>query len=294
MLVGHKKQWQMLEKSWQAGRLAHAYLFVGQEKLGKKTFAIELAKEILKEEITRRPHPDYLFLEPETKEIKIEQIRDFIWKMSLKPSVAEMKVAIVDQAQMMTIEAQNCFLKTLEEPAGQALIVLITAYPHLLLPTIVSRCEQIKFFPVPVEEITKHPVLKSLAEKEIDEVLRIAMGRPGAAIDLISLPQAREKRRQIMTGLGKVLNASLAGRFAYVKKMPEAPAAVEEILNTWLWCFRRALINKLGQEKELTIFSKKSLSQLMRIISNIEETRFLALRTNVNLRLALENLLLEF
>ncbi|PIS38733.1 MAG: hypothetical protein COT34_02295 [Candidatus Nealsonbacteria bacterium CG08_land_8_20_14_0_20_43_11] len=294
MLVGHKKQWQMLEKSWQAGRLAHAYLFVGQEKLGKKTFAIELAKEILKEEITRRPHPDYLFLEPETKEIKIEQIRDFIWKMSLKPSVAEMKVAIVDQAQMMTIEAQNCFLKTLEEPAGQALIVLITAYPHLLLPTIVSRCEQIKFFPVPVEEITKHPVLKSLAEKEIDEVLRIAMGRPGAAIDLISLPQAREKRRQIMTGLGKVLNASLAGRFAYVKEMPEAPAAVEEILNTWLWCFRRALINKLGQEKELTIFSKKSLSQLMRIISNIEETRFLALRTNVNLRLALENLLLEF
>ncbi len=171
---------------------------------------------------------------------------------------------------------------------------MITAYPHLLLPTIVSRCEQIKFFPVPVEEITKHPVLKSLAEKEIDEVLRIAMGRPGVAIDLISLPQAREKRRQIMTGLGKVLNASLAGRFAYVKEMPEAPAAVEEILNTWLWCFRRALINKLGQEKELTIFSKKSLSQLMRIISSIEETRFLALRTNVNLRLALENLLLEF
>ena len=155
MIIGHQKQWEFLKKSFELGRATHAYLFEGQEGLGKKTLAIELAKEILKEDVSKKHHPDYVLIEPEKKEIQIGQIRDFIWRLSLKPVLGQVKFAIINQAHSMNEEAQNCFLKTLEEPKGNALMILITEYPQMLLPTIRSRCEIIKFYPVKRSEIEK-------------------------------------------------------------------------------------------------------------------------------------------
>ena len=158
MLIGHQKQRNFLEKTAKSDKLAHAYLFCGQEKLGKKTIAVEFAKWLFKEDVIKRQHPDFIFIEPEKKEIQISQIRECIWRLSLKPSVAPFKIAIIDEAHCLNQEAQNSLLKTLEEPRGKTLIFLVTEYPERLFPTIISRCQILKFYSVPKEEIERYLV----------------------------------------------------------------------------------------------------------------------------------------
>ena len=296
VLIGHQKQWEFLTKSLEAGKISHAYLFEGQDKLGKRTLAVEFAKRILKEDITRRQHPDYVFIEPEKKEIKINQIRDFIWRLSLKSSSGLPKIGIIDQAHCLNSEAQNCFLKTLEEPPGDAIIILITAYPQMLVPTILSRCEVIKFYPLGQKEIEQCLKEQNIAKKAIEEIGRISMGKPGVAIDLTSFPPKLEKRRKIITDLIKILNASISSRFQYAKSISEDIEGVEEILDSWLWYFHQAFLFRItqGQRLEKTNSVKKSISKLSRVLKLIEETRFLIFRTNVNSRLALETLIMEF
>ena len=144
MIIGHKNQWNFLKKSAELDRLSHAYLFSGENQLGKKTLAIEFVKflncsakdfsekpcQVCRncQDVQKKAHPDFVLIEPENshKEIQISQIRNLIWKLSLRPYSAVFKVAILDKAHSMSQEAQSCFLKLLEEPKGKALLILIT------------------------------------------------------------------------------------------------------------------------------------------------------------------------
>ena len=138
-------------------------------------------------------NPDLILIEPEEKEIKISQIRELIWKLSLKPYAAPLKVAIIDKSHLMNQEAQNCFLKTLEEPKENTYLVLITEHPDSLLSTILSRCQSIKFYPVSQKEIENYLKKEKINEGKIQEILKISMGRPGRAIDFISSSEKLEE-----------------------------------------------------------------------------------------------------
>src|SRR4030042_3169271 len=168
MLIGHQKQWQYLKKLAESDKLAHAYLFCGQEKLGKKTIAVEFVKWLFKDDVIKRQHPDFIFIEPVKKEIQISQIRECIWRLSLKPSVAPFKIAIIDEAHCLNQEAQSSLLKTLEEPKGQTILFLITEYPEGLFSTIVSRCQTLKFYPVKKEEIENYLRSQKISENLIE------------------------------------------------------------------------------------------------------------------------------
>src|SRR4030042_5617712 len=126
MIIGHKKQWQYLLKSKETGRLSHAYLFCGQEKLGKKKVALEWISLLLGEDVFKNNHPDLTLIEPEGKEIQIGQIKQLIWNLSLKPYSAPFKVALIDRAHLMNEEAQASLLKTLEEPKGETILFLVS------------------------------------------------------------------------------------------------------------------------------------------------------------------------
>ncbi|PIV68380.1 MAG: hypothetical protein COS07_04185, partial [Candidatus Aenigmarchaeota archaeon CG01_land_8_20_14_3_00_37_9] len=154
----------------ESGRISHAYLFCGQEKLGKKTIALEWISSLFGQDLQNAQHPDLIFLEPTDppsvkdskekptgkKEIRISQIRELIWKLSLKPYSAPYKAVIIDQAHLMNQDAQTSLLKTLEEPKGKTFLILITEMPESLFPTIRSRVENIKFYPVKKEEIKNY------------------------------------------------------------------------------------------------------------------------------------------
>ena len=156
---------EQLRRGLQRGRLAHAYLFSGPRGSGREPLARTLAQALnclqRKDDacddcdscrrIAQGTHPDVYWVRPESKSrrIVIDQIREFEHSVSLKPTQARVKVGIVVDADCMTEEAGNAFLKTLEEPPAGTIIILLTADPQRLLPTILSRCLRIALGPPP-------------------------------------------------------------------------------------------------------------------------------------------------
>ena len=123
--------------------LPQALLFSGPDKIGKRDFAVDFARGLAGESAV---NPDLLILEPEKGVIGIKAARDLLNKLSLKPYAATCKVAVIDQAHTLNKEAQNCLLKFLEEPAENTYLILVTAFPFLLLDTVRSRLQKIRFF----------------------------------------------------------------------------------------------------------------------------------------------------
>lgn len=287
-IIGHQKQWQFLKKSVELGKISHAYLFSGQERLGKKRIALEFVKLINGENFDIG-HPDLILIESEKGGIQIARIRELIQKLSLKPYSALFKVAIIDQAHLMTKEAQHSFLKTLEEPKGKTLLILITEAPKRLLATIPSRCEVIKFSPVKEVEIKSY-LKENLSDKNWEEASKFCLGRPGEAVDFISDPQKLENRKKIIKELIKISNSGLAFRFQFAKDLSKK-SNLREILDIWLSYFRNILLSTINSQQ--STINKYSFSKLKNILSQIQNTNFLLTSTNVNPRLALEILMLE-
>lgn len=299
MLLGHQKQWDFLIKSAELKRLPHALLFSGPEQIGKKTLAIEFVKYLNCQpencserpcqkcrncqDIQKKAYPDFLFLGSESsgKEIQISQIRGLIEKLSFRPYSSFFKTAIIDNVHLMTQEAQNCFLKFLEEPRGNALLFLVTEYPERLLATILSRIQKLKFLPPSLKEMEDYLLSQHSSKEKIKEILHFSSGKPGRIFDFIADPRKLEERKKIISDLIKISESDLAFRFQYVKNLAEEN--IKEILDIWLGHFRSLLLSPDNQ----------SLAKTKNIIENIQSTIFLLSSTNVNSRLILELLLMK-
>ncbi len=310
MILGHQKQWKFLEKSAELGKLPHALLFCGQEQLGKKTLAVEFAKFLNCQSKNEKPchtcrncqdikkgiFPDFIFIEPDAsvKEIKIFQMRELIEKLSLRPYASSFKIAVLNNAHLMTREAQNCFLKFLEEPKGKTVLILITEYPETLLPTIISRVQKIKFFPVKIEEIKNYFLLQGVSDKEANYFSSLSSGKPGKALNFYLNPEELEKEKKLVSDLIKISQSDLAFRFQYVKSFSDlSQNNLKEILNGWLTYFRLILLSRFDGQKKMGDFSHYSLFKIEKIIKNIQTMMFLISSTNINSKMAFENLLIE-
>lgn len=170
-IIGNEKVKQFLIKSINSNNILHSYIFVGIDGIGKKLFAKEFAKAILCLEKNKycnnckscmefesNNHPDFMKIEQfeDAKNIKIEQIRFIQEKITEKPIISNKKVYIIDNADTMTVEAQNCLLKTLEEPPEYAVIILIVTNESKLLNTIKSRCIKVPFEMISDDELYKY------------------------------------------------------------------------------------------------------------------------------------------
>jgi len=300
MIIGHQRILEFLKKSVQNKRLAHAYLFTGSAHLGKKTVALEFIKMLNGAEVDQEVHPDILIIEPGTIEkegvkketaISIDQARKVRHQMSLSAYQSEYKIALIDQVERMTADASNCLLKTLEEPTGQAVLILVTDNSESLLPTIVSRCQIIRFLPVASQEILK------VVPKE--SIVRLANGRPGLAIQYLNNPELLERRNKIINQLEKLLRANLNERYQYIEEIVKDVPNTRQILNYWLFWFRDLLLLTIGSS-ELILYQEivkykesYSLPKLKQIIQKIKETDLLLANPSINARLALEVLMLE-
>ena len=293
-MIGHQEQWQFLKKSAELDKLSHAYLFTGQDKLGKKRMAFEWASLLFGKDF-RKDHPDLILIESEGEEsklssstlvkkknIQVSQIRGLIWQLSLKPYSAPFKLAIIDQAHLMNQTAETCLLKTLEEPKGKTILILITAFPEYLFPTIISRVQTIQFQPVKKEEIRNYLKKENVPEKEAEEIITASLGRPGLANDFISNPDKLKNLYQKVKELDEIANSTLASRFQYAKNLSEDSIELKTTLDIWLSYFRKLL---LSEPANLSVLNR---------IKRTQETLFLISTTNVNSKLALERLMLEF
>jgi DNA polymerase-3 subunit delta' len=293
-VIGHKKQIDFLKKSAALNKLSHAYLFSGQEKLGKKTVALQWVCDLLKiENGGERPHPDLILVSAAEKEIKIEQIKGLIWQLSLKPYSAPFKVALIDNAHLMNQEAQNALLKTLEEPGESTLLILISEYPGALLPTITSRCERINFYQVQKSEMLKWLKIK-VSPEEAEQILLISAGRPGVAQEFLDDPQKLKDYRDKIKEIDKVAEAGLSLRFQYAKDLSASPELIGS-LDMWLSHFRQAMLERVcgGKDDLPEAAIQPSLKKIKNTVKNIQKIKYLISATNVNTRLALETLMIS-
>ncbi len=288
-IVGHQKQIKFLKQMVEKGKIPHALLFSGPSKIGKKALAWQMASWILGEK--PETHPDFLFLEPKKKgQIQINQIRELSWRLNLKPIKANLIFGIIDEAHLMTKEAQNCFLKTLEEPKSNTILILITPYPSLLLPTVLSRCQEIKFYPLAKSEMRKFLEGKGISEKEIEELVEFSGGRPGVAVEFLENPRKFILRKLLIKKLNRFPTLTLFERFQLVEELSQEEN-LKEILETWLTYLRSFLIKNFLREK---VSFNLSFLRLKRAIEKIQETIYLISLTNINPSFALELLMLEF
>lgn len=209
-IVGNDKVKTFLNRQIKENQILHSYLFVGIEGIGKTLFAREYAKKILclnKEETEdciscikweSNNHPDFYQIEPENKTIKIDQIRKMQEKISEKPITSNRKVYLIIDSDCMTKEAQNCLLKTLEEPPEYSSIILTTSNESKLINTIKSRCMKISFESIEQQKIEQY-LKENLEIEPSKELINLNGGSIGRAIML-------EQDKEIYMQVNNIIN----------------------------------------------------------------------------------------
>lgn len=241
-ILGNRKVKQMLQSSIEKNIVSHSYMFIGLEGIGKKMIAKEFAKKILclnqrtdnqcicKSciEFDTNNNPDFLIIEPDGNSIKIEQIRNLQKLIQEKPIISNKKVYIIDNADLMTKEAQNCLLKTLEEPPEYAIIILIGSNENLFLPTIKSRCMILHFDKISNEEIKRY-LKDNLGINQInEEMLDMFQGSIGKAMNLKDKQEEYESIYGFINNLGKI---DVIDLYKYSKPLYKFKEEIFEVLD---------------------------------------------------------------
>ncbi|MFW5992349.1 MAG: DNA polymerase III subunit delta', partial [Halanaerobiaceae bacterium] len=195
-IVGQEAAVRILQDELKDGRVQHAYLFSGKRGVGKKALALELTKAIFCSEkeidscdnclacrkIIHSNHPDTgIYSIEKGNFIKIDQIRKLQKDIAYKPYESGKKIYIIENADKMTTEAANSLLRTLEEPPGYAIIILLAEEVDRLLPTIISRCQQIQLKGIADNTIKQELIKEGIEEKQAALLTRLADGSLGIA-----------------------------------------------------------------------------------------------------------------
>ena len=246
-IIGNKRNKEILEKAIEINKTSHSYIFCGTEGIGKKLIAKELAKKILclKEkanncdcksciEFDSDNNPDFQLIESLDGKIKIEQIRQMQRKVAEKPIISNNKVYIIDNADTMTTEAQNCLLKTLEEPPEYITIILICTNEGNLLSTIKSRCTRMQFEPIKDEELKEY-IKTKLPEEQISEnIIELAQGSIEKAIKLNERKDIYENIENILLSMQNKDLIDIVQMSEVIYKSKEEIKSILEYINVLL------------------------------------------------------------
>ncbi|MDD3101551.1 MAG: DNA polymerase III subunit delta' [Patescibacteria group bacterium] len=312
-IIGHQKIVNFLKKSISGNNLAHTYLFYGPSHIGKTKVAEFFATSLICQnpksgnpcgecqnclQIQKRIHPDvYWVVNQENKsQISIEQIRQLKENLSLEPFCAPYKVAIIEEADNLTIQAANSFLKLLEESASKTVIILIAKSFRNIPLTIRSRSQIIRFsFPKKTEIISSLTKDFKLSDKEAENIFNLSLGRPGSAMELVSDPQKiKEYQKFQAVILNELAKNNFLSRFEIADLLSDSSS-----LSNLLKVIRDLILFKLGipTSSDLTPVLTKvakiySMERLVKFTSEILKTQMM-LRQNVSFKIAIENLLIN-
>lgn len=299
-IIGHQKQLKQLEQEIESGNISHAYLFAGPKGVGKHRIAKKLAgilqcpnnfcqtcvtcKAILKES-----HPDTIILKDNGESIKIDDVRELIRKTNLT-SQSPYRVIVIENIERMPVEAQNSFLKTLEEPPGKTIFLLSTTRINQVLTTILSRVRQYDFFNTEDQILKKYLTASFSDHQNIDEILQIAQGRPGLAINLMKNPAELTDQRTLYNTIENFLKRNdLAQKISFVETL-EDEGQLERFFDAFSRYLRKLIFDFLHQ-KDHPLKSRFTLKEIVLLFESLEKARYLIGR-NINKKLALENLFL--
>jgi DNA polymerase III subunit delta' len=231
-IIGHARLVDLLARSVAGGTLPPSLLLAGPAGIGKRLTAVAVAQALncLKprlitddqglttddrrlttvdacgvcsacRRIARGVHPDVLIVQPgDSGAIKVDQVRDIVDRAGYRPFEGRRRAVIVDNADALVISAQNALLKTLEEPPPSSVFMLVTARPDVLLPTVRSRCPQLRFRPLSPGDLARVLIARGYNERDAHAVAATADGSVGRALEASAgeLVEARDVAQQVL------------------------------------------------------------------------------------------------
>ena len=327
-IIGHDFQKKILAGAAAENIVSHAYLFSGLDGIGKKLIAFEFAKLLNCQKadsanldiescdcsscnkVNKGIHPDVIYVQYEgVKSIKVEQVREEIEeRLFLKSFEGKFKVVIVDEAERLSRGAQNAFLKTLEEPPPDSVIILITSNPDSLLPTIKSRCQMIRFNPLPDELIFDElEKVENLTSEEALICSKLSKGSLGKALKLDS--EMLEWRRELIQYLMLIKPNSALRVIGLAESMPLSTSAEDmeklnlafEFISLWL---RDLILLKTGADRKgitnvdlidqtAEYAEKCEMDKILDKMGDVDKTWNEIYHLNANKQLSFENLFIR-
>jgi DNA polymerase-3 subunit delta' len=219
-VVGHTRLIELLARSVAGGSLPPSLVLAGPSGIGKRLAALSVAQGLncihpvttgsgtdacgvcaACTRIARGVHPDVILVEPgDSGTIKIDQVRDVIDRSGYRPFEGRRRAVIIDEADALVVPAQNSLLKILEEPPSASVFMLVTSRPDVLLPTVRSRCPQLRFRPLPESDIARALVARGYSEQEARAVAATADGSLGRALEASAgeLVEARDIAQRVL------------------------------------------------------------------------------------------------
>lgn len=298
MIIGNKKKIDILRQIIKSNNIPHAMIFSGPEMIGKKKIAIEFIKNIFCEELCGECYfcksieynPDINIISPVEGNIEIEEIRKAKERLSLKPYHNKIKALIIDDSHLMKSDAQNAFLKMLEEPKGDTLIIFITPFREMLLKTIRSRAQEIKFSLVGNEEIEKYLISLGASSKKAKEISLISSGQIGKAINFFEDKSKMDFFNKSIEDIIFLSQSNISQRFQYAEKLKDDKIKIIEILDIWERFLRREILLKVFNYKSSVNYSLQKTKEL---IDELEKIKYIIESSNINKRIAFESLLIK-
>jgi DNA polymerase-3 subunit delta' len=240
VVPGQGRVKRMLERALREERLSHAYLFVGQEGLGKLALARELAVALVAgcgdcgdcddcARARRGLHPDLVTVEPEGEQIRRDQIDRIVAELALRPFAAARRVWVLPECERLTDEAANKLLKSLEEPPAHVYFLLVSDRLERVKPTVVSRCQLVELSPLSDEELADHlRAVYGLEDEEADTLARLSRGSVDRAARLADDARGPRRRHEYIEQAARLVDLVVGGSERATQRPGEAFIAALE------------------------------------------------------------------
>lgn len=288
-IIGHQEIVGYLDQSIKHSKLAQTYLFHGIRGLGKTTLALRFAQKLAGTDEQLKHNLFELDLGSESREIKIDQVREWQRFLSLKAIGDGYKMGIIHQAENLNNESANALLKTIEEPPANTIIILLTSSRQNLLSTIVSRSQTIHFLPVPSSIIAKaiESHFKKINERQL--IVELAMGRPGLALKLSLDNDFRQAYLALHERIANLYKLPLVERWNFLEQFLSGETYENYDL-------ARAIIDHLEvichQEISRGETNFQNLNRFCKIFDLINQAKF-SLEYNTQPKVIMENLMIN-
>ena len=311
--AGQEKIKTSLIKSINNKQVSHCYLFEGPEGMGKYKLALVFAQSLLCLNFSMEPcneckscikvnsynHPDLHIINEDGKSIKREDVDELVNSIYKRPYEAKRKVYIIKDAHLMTPQAANTFLKTLEEPPGDTVMILLTVNSNLLLPTLVSRCQEVKLRNVSKKTIKSY--LKGYDTDSVDLAASYSKGILNKAVDIIEgKDDILKKRQEIIKVFDRIINSDSEIIYELENYFEVEKDNIDLIIEIMIMWIRDVIFVNVNME-DLVINkdympllrnhgkNMKRDSDIVEFLQNTSDN----IKSNVNYKLAVDNMLLK-
>lgn len=312
-IMGHDRNIEVLRRSLKNGKTAHSYLFEGVNGCGRKKTAIALIQALFCttlpddacgvcpscRKIQSGNHPDIHLIAPlpDKRDISVEQLRELQHDLSLRPYEAPRKACIIDPAERMNPSSANSLLKTLEEPPGNALIILLTENAGMLLPTVRSRCQLMRFAPLSPEHLLTLLEQSGMAPDAAALIAPMSGGSLQKALELDN--EALVTRREaVLSKVSQININKIATVFDAAEELSGNRDSTIELLDMLLSFYRDAvhlgagngdIVNQSVRPAIESISTRRSMPRNLELLERIYQTRR-DVQRNANPKLALDHL----